>query len=60
MKSAFSLVILILPITTGLLISRHAPLVTTDPDVDLSPDGKWLLVAEQDRMLSDIKIRAPY
>jgi Tol biopolymer transport system component len=35
------------------------PLVTNDPDVDLSPDGKWLLAAQQDQMRSDIKIRIP-
>ncbi len=35
------------------------PLVTNDPDVSLSPDGKWLLVAQQDQMRSDIKIRIP-
>ena len=35
------------------------PLVTNDPDVSLSPDGKWFLVAQQDRMLSDIKLRVP-
>ena len=34
-------------------------LVTNDPDVNLSPDGKWLLVAQQDQMRSDIKIRIP-
>jgi Tol biopolymer transport system component len=37
----------------------EGPLVTNDPDVSLSPDGKWLLVAQQDQMRSDIKIRIP-
>lgn len=35
----------------------EGPLVTNDPDVTLSPDGKWLLVAQQDQIRSDIKIR---
>lgn len=35
------------------------PLVTNDPDVSLSPDGKWLLIAQQDQMRSDIKLRIP-
>ena len=35
------------------------PLVTNDPDVSLSPDGKWLLTAQQDQMRSDIKLRIP-
>ena len=37
----------------------EGPLVTNDPDVSLSPDGKWLLVAQQDQIRSDIKLRIP-
>ncbi len=37
----------------------EGPLVTNDPDVSLSRDGNWLLVAQQDQMRSDVKIRIP-
>jgi Tol biopolymer transport system component len=39
--------------------TAEGPLVGNDPDVSLSSDGKWLLVAQQDQMRSDIKIRIP-
>ena len=43
-------VVKVLGLTEGALVSH-------DPDVSLSPDGKWLLVAQQDLMHSDIKLR---
>lgn len=43
--------------TSRLLGSPSKPLVTNDPDLSPSPDGHWLLVAQQDMMRSDIKLR---